>query len=166
MAPVTCPSTHNATQCTHTHSVHRAACLAQCKDKASTSNGRNLSCRMTRAASRFEPGLAADNEELRAELDSASPDLSDGMASGAGQQSQAAARFPTHKSQGSSVMGFRCSRAAQRQRSVGMQPCRHVSCYQATSSCLADKCLHLMQPRRGQRRAVWVPGQRTGHGGH
>lgn len=49
-------------------------------------------CRMTRAASRFEVGSAADNEELHA--DNATPDLSDSMASGAGQHhSHARTRF-------------------------------------------------------------------------
>ena len=67
---------------------------------------------MTRAASRFEPGSAADNDDLRAERDSASPDLSDGMASGAGQQSEAAARFATLEPQRLYALGLRCSRAA------------------------------------------------------
>ena len=41
-------------------------------------------CRITRAASGFDPGPAADNEEMHTGHGDASPDLSDSMASGAG----------------------------------------------------------------------------------
>ncbi|CAK0771125.1 hypothetical protein CVIRNUC_003835 [Coccomyxa viridis] len=61
------------------------------EDGALPVSPRRKRTRMTRAASRFEPGSAADNDDPRAGRDSASPDLSDGMASGAGQQSQATA---------------------------------------------------------------------------